>query len=98
LYLASFAIDECNIMCNEEKSRVGWTMVVDSCFPMMFQESQKATRGQCDTIPSIVQKVQEEVHGFYFQDDQGPGKFEPPPCFWNQMHLKVLLCLSIFLA
>jgi hypothetical protein len=73
-------------------------MVVDSCFPMMFQESQKATRGQCDTIPSIVQKVQEEVHGFYFQDDQGSGKFEPPPCIWNQMHLKVLLCLSIFLA
>jgi hypothetical protein len=23
LYLASFAIDECNIMCNKEKSRVG---------------------------------------------------------------------------
>jgi hypothetical protein len=29
--------------------------------------------GFTETISSIVEKVQHEVHGFYFQDERGPG-------------------------
>ena len=29
--------------------------------------------GFTETISSIVEKVQQEVHGFYFQDERGPG-------------------------
>lgn len=31
--------------------------------------------GFTETISSIVEKVQQEVHGFYFQDERGPGTF-----------------------
>jgi hypothetical protein len=46
---------------------------------MMLQESHKRRVVECDSTSSIVEKVQQEVHGFYFQDEQGPGKSEPPP-------------------
>ncbi|CAM6029269.1 unnamed protein product [Sphagnum balticum] len=65
-------------MCREKQDM---EMVQCTFRPELFsrgtrKESQKATRGQCDTIPSIVQKVQEEVHGFYLQDDQGPESWK----------------------
>ncbi|CAM6056371.1 unnamed protein product [Sphagnum tenellum] len=37
-----------------------------------IKESHKRRVVECDSTSSIVEKVQQEVHGFYFQDEQGP--------------------------